>query len=102
MTIKREREGADAVPAGRRQDRLDRFRHDHGSEAPAYGRLRHHGNDASGTSTPNGEAPDDSARRLMDALGITFGDGQYHLGEFRYLELADAVSHARLKRASGR
>ena len=44
------------------------------------------------------EAPDESEREPMAALGITFEDGVYHLGEYRYDLLMDAVNYARLRR----
>jgi hypothetical protein len=38
-------------------------------------------------------------RRLMASLAITFRDGIYLLGPYRYDRLGDAVSYARLQRA---
>jgi len=46
-----------------------------------------------------GEA--ESQRELMDSLAITFRDGVYHLGDYRYDRLADAVNYARLRRTQG-
>lgn len=43
----------------------------------------------------------DSQRELMDSLAITFRDGVYHLGDYRYDRLADAVNYARLRRTQG-
>ena len=47
------------------------------------------------------EGPDESQQQLMDSLGITFRDGAYHLGDFRYGRLADAANFARLRRTQG-
>jgi hypothetical protein len=44
------------------------------------------------------EAPDESQRELMAELAITFQDGIYRLGDYRYDRLADAVNYARLQR----
>lgn len=46
--------------------------------------------------------PDETGHGLMAALGITFQDGVYHLGEYRYDRLVDAVNYARLRRLHGR
>jgi hypothetical protein len=46
------------------------------------------------------EEPDESQRRLMAELAITFQDGVYRLGAYRYDRLADAVSYARLQSAT--
>ncbi len=45
-------------------------------------------------------APDESQRKLMAELAITFQDGVYRLGACRYERLADAVSYARLQSAT--
>jgi hypothetical protein len=47
------------------------------------------------------ETPDASQRRLMSALAITFKDGVYHLGTYRYERLVDAANYARLQLAEG-
>jgi hypothetical protein len=47
------------------------------------------------------EIPDDAQRELMGSLAISFRDGMYHLGEYRYERLADAVAYARLRRVQG-
>ena len=44
--------------------------------------------------------PDEAQRRLMAAFAITFEDGVYHLGPYRYDRLADAVNYARLQQAT--
>ena len=38
----------------------------------------------------------------MAALGITYQDGVYRLGEYRYERLVDAVNYARLRRLHAR
>jgi hypothetical protein len=38
----------------------------------------------------------------MATLGITFQDGVYRLGEYRYDRLVDAVNYARLRRLHAR
>lgn len=47
------------------------------------------------------EVQDESERRLMASLAISFRDGVYHLGTYRYDRLADAVAYARLQCAQG-
>ena len=42
------------------------------------------------------EAPSESDRQLMNTLDITFLDGVYQLGAYRYDRLAHAVAYARL------
>ena len=42
------------------------------------------------------EAPSESDRQLMNSLDITFLDGVYQLGAYRYDRLAHAVAYARL------
>jgi hypothetical protein len=41
------------------------------------------------------QPPGESQRQLMQQLSISFDDGTYKLGPFRYDNLADAVSYAR-------
>jgi hypothetical protein len=41
------------------------------------------------------EAPNESQRQLMAGLAITFQDGVYRLGAYRYDRLADAIHYAR-------
>lgn len=48
------------------------------------------------------EGDADSQRAEMAELAITFRDGMYHLGPYRYARLADAVNYARLLRTQGR
>lgn len=42
------------------------------------------------------EAPGEPERQLMSTLDITFLDGVYRLGAYRYDRPADAVAYARL------
>lgn len=81
-----------------------RYRYDNLADALAYAKLQHSlGLDHSLIDpTPPAqqvEAPDASQRQLMATLAITFADGVYHLGPYRYDRLADAVSYARHQRA---
>lgn len=41
--------------------------------------------------------PQSSDLEVMRALGITFGDGYYRIGGYRYGKLSDAVNYAKLK-----
>ncbi len=50
---------------------------------------------------PTPSPRDESQRELMDSLAISFRDGVYHLGDYRYDRLADAVNYARLRRTQG-
>ena len=80
---------------------FDHFRYDNLGDALAYARLQRSGPGGEGSeriaSAQRVEAPDESERRLMASLAITFEDGIYHLGSFRYDRLADAVNYARLQ-----
>ena len=88
-----------------RHYRYDRYRYDLLEDAVDYARLqcalpprkRLDADDAMAASEVI-EAPDESGRELMAAHGITFQDGVYRLGEYRYDRLADAVNYARLRR----
>jgi hypothetical protein len=81
-----------------RHYQYDRYHYDGFADAVAYARLQ--------PSTPLPlpqaqdivEAPDESQRELMAELAITFQDGIYRLGDYRYDRLADAVNYARLQR----
>ena len=92
-----------------RHYRYDRYRYDQLEDAVSYARLQ--------CALPQGErldaavamppaeavdVPDESGRELMATLGITFQDGVYRLGEYRYDRLEDAVNYARLRRLHGR
>lgn len=46
---------------------------------------------------PRTVSPTSSDVVLMQSLGITFGDGHYSIGGYRYGRLSDAVNYARLK-----
>lgn len=86
-----------------RQYQYDRYRYDRLDDAVAYARLR------LATPTPQDEgvpmpavqrvqAPDGAQRQLMKTLSITFDDGVYRLGAYRYDRLYDAINYARLLR----
>ncbi len=44
-----------------------------------------------------GATPDPSEFEMMQSLGITFEDGHYTIGGYRYRELSDAMHYAKLK-----
>ena len=44
------------------------------------------------------QTPGDSEWRAMTSSGITYAEGVYRLGEYRYDRLADALAYARLQR----
>jgi hypothetical protein len=83
--------------------RYGRYRYDRLADALDYARLQR--------ATPSGsdegdgpmppvqavETPDASQREVMAELSITFHDGRYHLGEYRYDRLVDAANYARLQ-----
>jgi hypothetical protein len=48
------------------------------------------------------EAPDDAQRRQMAELGVTFLEGEYRFGPYRYDRFADAMRYARLQNGAGR
>ena len=88
----------------------DRYRYDRLDDALEYAKLQ-------GSSLPRGGSsdgadpmpapeliagPGESQRELMVDLAITFQDGIYRLGDYRYERLADAVDYARLRRLQGR
>lgn len=80
------------------------YRYDHLADAVNYARLRRANAGVAETSalaTPaQVEAPSESERQLMSELDITFLDGVYRLGPYRYDRLADAVAYARLDDAT--
>ena len=92
-----------------RRYRYDRYCYDLLKDAVDYARLqcalpppeRPDAADAMAASEVT-EAPDESARELMAAHGITFQEGVYRLGEYRYDRLVDAVNYARLRRLHAR
>ena len=80
----------------------DIYRYDHLADAVNYARLQRSkpSRDDEVRSMPSRERiedPDESQRALMATLAITFQDGIYRLGAFRYDRLADAVTYARLQ-----
>jgi hypothetical protein len=79
------------------------YRYDHREDAVSYARLQHslgrHHDRSDPTPPQQLQAPDQAQRELMATLAITFADGVYHLGAYRYDRLADAVSYAHLQRA---
>ena len=86
-----------------RQYQYDRYRYDRLEDAVSYARLRR----ATPSSEDEGVAipavqtvqpPDGAQRELMQALSITYEDGVYHLGAYRYDRLGDAIDYARLLR----
>jgi hypothetical protein len=82
-----------------RQYQYAAFRYDQLADAIAYARQHpEEAQAADGASAQASLAPDATARELMAALDITYVDGVYRLGEFRYDRLADAVNYARLRR----
>jgi hypothetical protein len=92
-----------------RHYRYDRYRYDQLEDAVDYARLQcslapEESLDAADAmpAAEEVDAPDESGRELMAALGITFQDGVYHLGEYRYDRLVDAVNYARLRRLHAR
>lgn len=90
-----------------RHYQFSRFRYDRLADAVNYARLqraRSAGWDAPGPmpAPEQVEAPDAGERTLMAASAITFEQGVYHLGEYRYDRLADALAYVTLcaRRAS--
>jgi hypothetical protein len=88
-----------------RQYQYRSYRYDHLEDAINYARLQ--GCELPASAGPARmppaqpvEVPDESQRRLMTELAITFRDGVYHLEGYRYDRLADAVSYARLQPAT--
>ncbi|OGA69945.1 MAG: hypothetical protein A3G81_13950 [Betaproteobacteria bacterium RIFCSPLOWO2_12_FULL_65_14] len=82
-----------------RQYQYGSYRYDHFEDAVNYARLQGSELPASTGPAPMPpapflEVPDESQRRLMAAFAITFQDGVYHLGAYRYDRLADAVTYA--------
>ena len=88
-----------------RQYVYDGYRYDRLTDAIDYSRL--HPVDSGKLPAPtapaqNFEVPDDTKRAEMAELAITYREGMYHLGPYRYSRLADAVNYARLLRTQGR
>lgn len=79
----------------------DAYRYDHLTDAVNYARLQRSMGlgEAEAGSRPSRQvvgAPDDAECRLMAELVITYKDGVFHFGTFRYDRLVDAVNYARL------
>jgi hypothetical protein len=86
------------APSGR-QYQYSHYRYDRFEDALGYAmkqRLAPSACDAADSLPPARieEAPDDEERRRMAGLGITFDQGVYHLGPYRYDRLADALDYA--------
>ncbi|WP_284617101.1 hypothetical protein [Aquabacterium humicola] len=82
------------------------YRYDRLADAAAYAgliRSRPTQLDAGGSFTlgVRSDAPSDAQRSLMAALSIGFDGRAYHFDGFRYDNLADAVSYAKLTRPIG-
>jgi len=81
--------------AGYRYDRLE--------DAVNYARLQRSRSGAtqmgaqSSLAQTGDAAPDKAQERLMATLSITFENGTYHLGGYRYDRLGDAVNYANLR-----
>ena len=85
-----------------RQYQYSHYRYDRLDDAIAYARKQRaapSASDAADSLPPARieEAPDELQRRRMVGNGITFEEGVYRLGEYRYDRLADAMRHARLQ-----
>lgn len=102
----RERQMAEfSITYNGRQYQYDRYRYDRLADAVGYAQLRRSmppGHDAAVPmpALQTVEAPDEAQRRTMAALSITFQDGVYRLGSYRYDRLDDALSYARSFRLS--
>lgn len=75
------------------------YRYERLADAVSYARLqrsRPGGADVLGAmpAPQQLQPPSESQRELMSALGITYHDGVYRLGAYRYDRLADAVDYA--------
>jgi hypothetical protein len=86
------------TPAGR-QYQFSHYLYDRFEDALGYAKKQRLAPSASdeGDSLPPArlvEAPDERQRRLMRTYGITFDAGVYHLAEYRYDRLADAMNYA--------
>jgi len=87
-----------------RQYQYAQYRYDRLDDAVGYARrqlLAPSASDA-GDSLPPArvvEAPDESQRTQMAGLEISFEDGVYRLGPYRYDRLADAIGYARVLEA---
>jgi hypothetical protein len=80
-----------------------RYRYERLADAVSYARLRRAMGTAAEADGPMPlpqpiESPDASQREMMAQFAITFEDGVYRLGSYRYDRLVDAVNYARLHR----
>ena len=94
-----------AITFDGRQYVYDRYRYDRLADALNYARLQYPHplprDPIEGPPPRIGEpieTPNELQRALMSELGITFQAGVYHLGQYRYDHLSDAVEYARLNR----
>jgi hypothetical protein len=90
-----------------RQYQYDRYRYDLLADAVDYAKLQGSLPARADLDGPpplpaEVELPDASERELMASLAITFVDGVYHFGPYRYDRLDDAVNYARLQRLQAR
>ena len=95
-----------AITFDGRQYLYDRYRYDRLADAVNYARLQvPHRSSSDPIEGPppriveSIETPGEPQLALMRELGITFQSGVYHLGEYRYDHLSDAIEYARLKSA---
>jgi len=77
------------------------YRYDHLADAVNYARVQLTNASAgerfgSMPALEQVEAPSESQRQLMNTLDITYVDGIYRLGAYRYDRLVDAIAYARL------
>ena len=88
---------AHAITPSGRQYQFSHYLYDRFEDALGYAKKQRLAPSASdeGDSLPPArvvEAPDERQRRQMGTYGITFDAGVYHLGEYRYDRLADAMN----------
>jgi hypothetical protein len=81
----------------------DRYRYDRLDDAVAYARLLRSNAAAAADRIPMPsaeyvDAPADTDRQRMEQLDISYQDGIYRLGPYRYDRLADAVDYAQRQR----
>jgi hypothetical protein len=84
---------------GRHYERGE-YRYDSLADAVIYAKLQHSlGRNEIGPKqrTESVEVPNALQRQLMTELGITFQDGVYRCGAFRYERLSDAIDYVHLK-----
>jgi hypothetical protein len=90
-----------SITAAGQQYQYAHYRYDRLDDAVAYARKQRaapSANDADPLPPARiVEAPDELQRRRMSRHGITFQEGVYHLGPYRYDHLADAMRYARMR-----